>query len=299
MKVLISGSTGLIGSALVTLLTDAGHDVVRLVRSAPRADGLAVHWDPESGRIDTDRLEGLDAVVHLAGENIGAGRWSRDRKARIFDSRVKGTRLLCESLANLNHPPQVLVCASAIGYYGSRGAEVMNEGSESGAGFLADVCREWEIATEFVGQTEIRVVNLRMGIVLSLAGGPLEKMLPPFKMGVGGILGNGRQYMSWITLDDAVGAIQHTLVTDSLQGPVNNVAPYPVTNREFTKALGRVLRRPTLFPLPSFGLRIMFGREMANELFLSSTRVEPTRLLETGYAFQYPGLEDALRHVLG
>ena len=299
MKVLISGSTGLIGSALITLLTDAGHDVIRLVRSRARADGLAVHWDPESGRIDTDRLEGLEAVVHLAGENIGAGRWSRDRKARIFDSRVKGTRLLCESLANLNHPPQVLVCASAIGYYGSRGAEVMNEESESGAGFLADVCREWEIATEFVGQTEIRVVNLRMGIVLSLAGGPLEKMLPPFKMGVGGILGNGRQYMSWITLDDAVGAIQHTLVTDSLQGPVNNVAPYPVTNREFTKALGRVLRRPTLFPLPSFGLRIMFGREMANELFLSSTRVEPTRLLETGYAFQYPGLEDALRHVLG
>ena len=299
MKVLISGSTGLIGSALISALATAGHDVVRLVRSAPKSDGSEVHWDPESGRIDTDRLEGLDAVVHLAGENIGAGRWSRDRKARIFDSRVKGTRLLCESLANLNHPPQVLVCASAIGYYGSRGAEVMNEGSESGAGFLADVCREWEIATEFVGHTEIRVVNLRMGIVLSLAGGPLEKMLPPFKMGVGGILGNGRQYMSWITLDDAVGAIQHTLVTDSLQGPVNNVAPYPVTNREFTKALGRVLRRPTLFPLPSFGLRIMFGREMANELFLSSTRVEPTRLLETGYAFQYPGLEDALRHVLG
>jgi uncharacterized protein (TIGR01777 family) len=299
MKVLISGSTGLIGSALISALATAGHDVVRLVRSAPRADGLAVHWDPESERIDTVGLEGMDAVVHLAGENIGAGRWSRDRKARIFDSRVKGTRLLCESLANLNHPPQVLVCASAIGYYGSRGAEVMNEGSESGAGFLADVCREWEIATEFVGQTEIRVVNLRMGIVLSLAGGPLEKMLPPFKMGVGGILGKGRQYMSWIALDDAVGAIYHTLVTDSLQGPVNNVAPYPVTNREFTKALGRVLRRPTLFPLPSFGLRIMFGREMANELFLSSTRVEPTRLLETGYAFQYPGLEDALRHVLG
>ena len=244
-------------------------------------------------------IEGMDAVVHLAGENIGAGRWTRNRKARIFDSRVKGTRLLCESLANLNHPPQALICASAIGYYGSRGTEVMKEGSESGAGFLADVCREWEIATEFIGQAEIRVVNLRMGIVLSLAGGPLEKMLPPFKMGVGGILGNGRQYMSWITLDDAVGAIYHTLLTDSLQGPVNNVAPYPITNREFTKALGHVLRRPTLFPLPSFALRIMFGKEMANELFLSSTRVEPARLLETGYTFQYPELEGALRHVLG
>ena len=298
MKVLISGATGLIGSALISALTTAGHDVVRLVRSRPTRDGSEVHWDPELGRIDTAGLEGLDAVVHLAGENIGSGRWTRDKKARIFDSRVKGTRLLCESLANLNHPPQVLVCASAIGYYGSRGVEVMNEESASGAGFLADVCREWEIATEFAGHTEIRVVNLRMGIVLSLAGGPLEKMLPPFKMGVGGILGNGRQYMSWIALDDAVGAIHHTLVTDSLQGPVNNVAPYPITNREFTKALGRVLRRPTLFPLPSFGLRIMFGREMANELFLSSTRVEPARLLETGYTFQYPELEGALRHVL-
>ena len=299
MKVLISGSTGLIGSALASFLTNAGHDVLRLVRSAPKSDGSEVHWDPESGRIDNAGLEGMDAVVHLAGENIGAGRWTRDRKARIFDSRVKGTRLLCESLANLAQPPKVLVSASAIGYYGDRDEEILNEGSISGFGFLAEVCIEWEIATEPLAQTEIRVVNLRMGIVLSLEGGPLEKMLPPFKMGVGGILGNGRQYMSWISLDDAVGGIHHALVTDSLQGPVNNVAPHPVTNREFTKTLGRVLRRPTLFPLPSFGLRLMFGEEMANELFLSSTRVEPVRLLETGYAFQHPELESALRHVLG
>ena len=299
MKVLISGSTGLIGSALVSLLTNERHDVVRLVRSAPKSDGSEVHWDPESGRIDNAGLEGMDAVVHLAGENIGAGRWTRDRKARIFDSRVKGTRLLCESLANLAQPPKVLVSASAIGYYGDRDEEILNEASISGFGFLAEVCIEWEIATEPLAQTEIRVVNLRMGIVLSLDGGPLEKMLPPFKMGVGGILGNGRQYMSWIALDDAVGGIHHALVTDSLQGPVNNVAPHPVTNREFTKTLGRVLRRPTLFPLPSFGLRLMFGEEMANELFLSSTRVEPVRLLETGYTFQYPELESGLRHVLG
>lgn len=299
MKVLISGSTGLIGSALIPVLTDAGHDVVRLVRSRPRPDESEVHWDPESGRIDTAGLEGLDAVVHLAGENIGAGRWSRDRKARIFDSRVKGTRLLCESLADLTHPPKVLVSASAIGYYGDRDEEVLNEGSISGFGFLAEVCIEWEIATEPLAETEIRVVNLRTGIVLSLAGGPLEKMLPPFKMGVGGVLGNGRQYMSWIALDDAVGAIHHVLITDSLHGPVNNVAPQPVTNRDFTKALGRVLRRPTLFPLPSFALRIMFGEEMANELFLASNRVEPVRLLDTGYTFQYPELEGALRHVLG
>ena len=299
MKVLISGSTGLIGSALIPLLTDAGHDVIRLVRSRTASDGSEVHWDPESDRIDTAGLEGMDAVVHLAGENIGSGRWTRDKKARIFDSRVKGTRLLCESLANLTHPPKVLVSSSAIGYYGDRDEEILNEESISGFGFLAEVCIEWEIATEPLAETEIRVVNLRTGVVLSLEGGPLEKMLPPFKMGVGGVLGNGQQYMSWIALDDAVGAIHHTLITDSLQGPVNNVAPHPVTNREFTKTLGRVLRRPTLFPLPSFGLRLMFGGEMANELFLSSTRVEPTRLLETGYAFQYPDLEGALRHVLG
>lgn len=298
MKVLISGSTGLIGSALIPVLNDAGHDVVRLVRSAPKSDGSEVHWDPESDRIDSDGLEGMDAVVHLAGENIGSARWSREKKARIFDSRVKGTRLLCKSLANLARPPQVLVCASAIGYYGNRAAETVNEESTSGFGFLAEVCVEWEIATEPVAETDIRLVNLRMGIVLSREGGPLAKMLPPFKMGVGGVLGSGRQYMSWIALDDAVAAIHHTLVTDSLQGPVNNVAPHPVTNREFTKALGRVLRRPTLFPLPSFGLRVMFGREMANELFLSSTRVVPARLLDTGYTFQYTDVEGALRHVL-
>ncbi len=299
MKVLISGSTGLIGSALVSFLTHAGHDIVRLVRSAPKPDGSEVHWDPEPGHIDTAGLEGLDAVVHLAGENIGSGRWTRDKKGRIFGSRIKGTRILCEALANLTNPPKVMVSASAIGYYGDRGEEVLNEESTAGLGFLADVCTEWELATEPVLQKDIRVVNLRTGVVLSLAGGPLEKMLPPFKMGVGGILGNGRQYMSWIALDDAVGIIHHALTTDSLQGPVNNVAPHPVTNREFTKTLGRVLRRPTLFPLPSFGLRIMFGREMANELFLSSTRVEPSRLQETGYAFQHPELEGALRHVLG
>ena len=299
MKVLISGSTGLIGSALIPVLTEAGHDVVRLVRSTPKPDGSAVHWDPESEQIDTAGLEGMDAVVHLAGENIGAGRWSRNRKARIFDSRVKGTRLLCESLANLTHPPKVLVSASAIGYYGDRDEEILNEESISGFGFLAEVCVEWEIATEPLAETEIRVVNLRTGIVLSLAGGPLEKMLPPFKIGVGGVLGNGRQYMSWITLDDAVGAIHHALTTDNLHGPVNNAAPHPVTNREFTKTLGRVLSRPTLFPIPSFGLRLMFGEEMANELFLASTRVEPSRLLKTGYPFQYPDLESALRHILG
>ena len=299
MKVLISGSTGLIGSALTPVLTDAGHDVVRLVRSTPKSDGSEVHWDPESGSIDTDGLEGMDAVVHLAGENIGAGRWTRDRKERILDSRVKGTRLLCESLANLTQPPKVLVSSSAIGYYGDRDEETLTEESISGFGFLAEVCVAWELATEPVAETGIRVVHLRTGIVLSLAGGALQKMLPPFKMGVGGVLGNGQQYMSWIALDDAVGAIHHALITESVHGAVNNTAPHPVTNREFTKTLGRVLSRPTLFPIPSFGLRIMFGGEMAEALFLASTRVEPSRLVETGYTFQYPELEGALRHLLG
>ena len=299
MHVLVSGSTGLIGSALVALLTTGGYRVTRLVRSEPKPGEAEVHWHPESGRIDTVALEGVDAVVHLAGENIGSGRWNTAKKARILDSRVKGTRLLCESIANLAHRPKVLVCASAIGYYGDRGEDIVNEDGPSGSGFLADVCRAWEAATEPAAQKAIRVVNLRSGIILSLVGGPLEKMLPPFKMGVGGILGNGQQYMSWITLDDAIGAIHHALTTDSLQGPVNAAAPHPVTNRDFTKTLGRVLRRPTLFPLPSFGLRLIFGGERADELFLSSTRVAPVRLLETGYTFRYPELESALRHVLG
>jgi uncharacterized protein len=299
MNVLISGSTGLVGTSLIPLLTTGGHEAIRLVRSKSRSPSKEmVHWDPESGHIDPEGLEGLDAVVHLAGENIAGGRWTSARKSRILDSRVKGTRLLCESLARAARPPKVVVCASAIGFYGDRGDEELTESSASGTGFLAEVCREWEAAAEPARAKGIRVVHLRFGVILSPAGGALAKMLLPFKMGVGGIVGSGRQYMSWITLDDAVETILHALATDALSGPVNVVAPNPVTNREFTKTLGRVLSRPTIFPMPAFAARLAFG-EMADELLLASARVLPNRLRDTAYRFRHEHLEPGLRHILG
>lgn len=297
MKVLITGASGLVGSALVPLLTAGGHTVARLVRSQPRPGAAEIQWDPEVGIRETASLDGVDAIVHLSGENIAGGRWTAERKAKIRDSRVKGTRTLCEALARLAHPPKVLVSASAIGFYGDRGDEILREESAPGAGFLAEVCRAWEEATAPAAQKGIRVVLLRIGVVLSPAGGALAKMLFPFKLGVGGIIGSGQQYMSWIGLDDTVGAIHHALAQGTVQGPVNAVAPYPVTNREFTKALGRVLGRPTLFPLPAFAARLVFG-EMADALLLASTRVEPARLVAAHYAFRHPNLEGALRHLL-
>lgn len=298
MKVLVTGASGLVGSALVPLLTAGGHTVARLVRSPPRPSVAEVQWNPETGIREIASLEGMDAVVHLAGENIAGGRWTAERKARIRDSRVTGTRTLCETLARLARPPKVLVSASAIGYYGDRGGEVLRETSAPGLGFLPEVCRAWEEATEPAAQKGIRVVLLRIGVVLSPAGGALAKMLFPFKLGAGGIIGSGQQYMSWIGLDDIIGAIHHALMTDALQGPVNVVAPHPVTNRDFTKTLGRVLGRPTLFPMPAFAARLAFG-EMADALLLASTRVEPARLMAANYAFRHPDLEGALRHLLG
>lgn len=298
MNVLVTGSTGFIGSALVSLIASGGHVVTRLVRSQPRHGAREVRWDPVSGTIDRAGLEELDAVAHLAGENIAAGRWTAERKAKIRDSRVKGTRLLCESLARLQQPPKVLVCASAIGYYGDRGDEILTEESASGTGFLAEVCREWELAAESAVQRGIRVVHVRIGIVLSPAGGALAKMLFPFRIGFGGVLGTGKQYMSWIALDDLVGGISHALTTDTLRGPVNAVAPNPVTNLEFTRTLGRTLARPTLLPMPAFAVRLAFG-EMGDELLLASTRVQATRLLASRYVFRFPKLEGALRHLLG
>jgi uncharacterized protein (TIGR01777 family) len=297
MNILVSGSHGLVGSALVPFLTTGGHQVTRLSRSTTAAES-PLQWDPEANRIPTPALDGFDAVVHLAGENIASGRWSLEKKAKIRDSRVKGTRLLCEALAQLANPPKVLVSASAIGFYGDCGDRVVTEGSRPGTDFLAQVCRDWETATEPARARGIRVVNLRIGMVLSPAGGALAKMLTPFRMGAGGILGAGRQYVSWIALDDVLGAIHHALITESLRGPVNAVAPQPMTNRQFTKTLGLVLGRPTLFPLPAFVARTMFG-EMADHLLLASTRVEPKQLQSTGYTFAYPKLEDALRHLLG
>ena len=298
MKVLLSGSSGLVGSALVPFLTSGGHQVVRLVRSQPRAEGSEVRWDPEAGDIDAAGLKGLDAAVHLAGESIAAGRWTAAKKARILESRVKGTRLIAEALAGLEQPPKVLVSASAIGYYGDRGEETLREESGSGSAFLSEVCRQWEAATEPATAAGIRVVNLRFGIILSLTGGALPRLLTPFRLGVGGRLGSGRQFMSWIAIDDVIGVILHALTTEALRGPVNAVVPQPVTNREFTKTLGRVLGRPTLFPLPAFAARLAFG-EMADELLLASQRVEPARLTASGYQFRFPDLESALRHLLG
>jgi uncharacterized protein (TIGR01777 family) len=296
MHLLVTGASGLIGSALVSSLISAGHGVTRLVREQPKAGEKAAHWDPLAGSIDASAFEGVDAVVHLAGENI-AQRWTPAKKVNIRESRVKGTQVLCEALARLASPPKVLVSASAIGYYGDRGEELLTEASPPGRGFLAEVCRAWEAATEPARQAGLRIVQSRFGVVLSPAGGALTKMLAPFRLGLGGVLGSGRQYMSWIALDDAVGAIQHAIVTDALQGPTNVVAPQAVTNQEFTKTLGAVLRRPTVLPLPAFAARLMFG-EMADELLLASARVQPAKLLASGYRFRYPALEGALRHLL-
>lgn len=298
MRIIVSGSTGLVGSALVSFLEAGGHAVTRLARPTSPAIQPTAVWDPDAGTIDAAALAGHDAVVHLAGENIAAGRWTKKQQARIRDSRVHGTRLLAETLARLSAPPKVLVCASAIGFYGDRGDQWLAETSAPGEGFLPDVCRAWEAAAEPARAAGIRVVHLRFGVILSGAGGALARMLLPFKLGLGGKVGSGRQYMSWLALDDAVGIAHHALVTESLASPVNAVAPHPVTNYEFTKALGRVLRRPTVFPLPAFVARLALG-QLADELLLASARVAPRRLEETGYPFRFAELEPALRHVLG
>jgi uncharacterized protein len=297
MRIVVTGSSGLIGSSLVPFLTTGGHSVTRLVRR-DRSGGTTVRWDPLLGTIDQDGLEAHDAFVHLAGENISSGRWNTRTKKLIRDSRLEGTRLLCDAINRLQKPPKTLICASAIGYYGDRGDEVLDERFAAGEGFLADLCKDWEALTESVRPRGIRVVNVRFGVVLSPAGGALAKMLTPFKLGGGGVIGSGNQYLSWIAIDDVVGAIHHAITTESLNGPVNVVAPNPVTNRAFTKTLGRVLRRPTIVPMPAFLSRLAFG-EMADELLLASTRVVPHRLEETGYKFRHPDLEAALRHVLG
>ena len=296
MTVLVTGSYGLVGSALIPNLEAGGHRVLRLVRRGPQGD-VERRWDPETGELDAASLDGVQAVVHLAGENIASGRWNDAKKDRIRSSRVDGTRLLAQGLAELQTPPGVLICASAVGYYGNRGEEILNEESAPGADFLAETCLAWEHAARPALDAGVRTVVLRIGIVLSADGGALAKMLFPFKMGAGGVIGSGNQYMSWVTLSDLVGIVDHALNTKTLQGPVNAVSPAPVTNREFTRALGGVLSRPTLFPMPAFAARLAFG-EMADALLLSSTRVLPARLQESGYDFQHPQLDDALRHVL-
>jgi len=267
------------------------------VRFKPRGGESLVYWNPAAGDIDAPKLEGFDAVVHLAGEPI-TGRWNATKRTAIRESRVKGTRLLCETLARLAKRPRVLVAASASGYYGDRGDEVLREESGAGSSFLSQVCQEWEAATKAAAGGGLRVVNLRFGFILSRAGGGLAKMLPAFMMGAGGKIGSGKQYMSWIGIDDLLQIILFATTAETLNGPVNAVAPNPVTNLVFTKTLGRVLGRPAIFPMPAFAIRLAFG-EMGKELLLASTRIEPARLLSAGYQFRFPELEGALRHLLG
>ncbi|MEW6777002.1 MAG: TIGR01777 family oxidoreductase [Bdellovibrionota bacterium] len=297
-KVVVSGSTGLVGSALVEALGKRGDHAIRLVRPQTKNGDSTAAWDPAAGTIDAKALEGCDAVVHLAGDNLGKGRWTKEKKARVLSSRVQGTILLSKTLASLQKPPAVFVCASAIGYYGSRGEEILREDSAAGTGFLADVCVAWEAAAKPVIDKQIRTVLLRIGVVLSPKGGALPAMLPAFRMGAGGKLGPGNQYFAWVALDDLVRAILFAIDTPSLAGPVNATAPHPVTNAEFTKALGKALGRPTFFPLPAFAARLAFGGEKAEEMLLGSNRVEPARLLSAGFRFDYPEIEPALHHLL-
>jgi uncharacterized protein (TIGR01777 family) len=296
LNILLTGSAGLIGSELGSFLIKNKHRVLRLVRRAP-AGPDEVEWDPYSETLNLQALEGIDAVVHLAGESIASGRWTAEKKHRIRESRVKGTRLLAQSLASLFDPPKVLVSVSAIGYYGDRSEEHLNEKSGAGNGFLPELCREWETATSPAANRGIRVVIPRIGVVLSAAGGALALMLPIFRLGIGGRIGSGRQYMSWITIDDLVGIIDHVIRFESIQGPVNAVSPNPVTNLVFSKTLGQVLSRPVLFALPAFAARLAFG-QMANEALLASARVSPARLIESGYQFAFPELEGALCRIL-
>jgi uncharacterized protein (TIGR01777 family) len=296
MKILISGSHGLVGTALIKSLEPEGHEIFRLVRHYPSSSS-EIEWSPDRYSIALSLIEDFDAVVHLAGESIAEGRWTEEKKRRIRESRVKGTGLLGDALANLSHPPRTFISASAIGYYGNRGDEVLTESSVPGDDFLSQVCVEWEKATELAKEKGIRVLNARFGIILDKEGGALKKMLPPFRMGIGGKIGNGKQWMSWIALDDVVGAIKFALTNDSFAGPANFVAPNPVRNAEFTRTLGKVLSRPTLFPIPAFGVRLAFG-EMADALLLSSQRVEPGKLTDLGYLFKHPTLERALQEAL-
>ena len=297
MRLALSGASGLVGQALIPALRERKSRIDTLVRR-PAASDQEIPWDPARGTINTEALEGVDAVVHLAGENIGRGRWTRARRQTITQSRVKGTNLLARTLAGLERRPHTLICASAVGYYGHRSDEIITEDSPPGTGFLAELGQAWEQAAEPARQAGIRVVSLRIGLVLSTASGALPRMLTPFKLGLGGVLGTGRQYVSWISLTDLVRAICHVLYDSNLSGPINAVAPNPVTNRSFTKTLGRVLHRPTLLPVPRLALRLAFG-QMADDLLLKGARVLPARLQADGFKFVHPELEQALRVELG
>jgi len=297
MKILVSGSHGLVGKALVRSLTEDGHEVMRLVRGEHAFGAPEVGWQPDKGTIDVEHIEGIHAVVHLAGENIASGRWTAEKKRAIRESRVKGTALLSDALARLSQPPSVFLSASAIGYYGNRADELLTEKSAPGKDFLAEVCTAWEAATKPAAEKGIRTVCTRFGIILDSNEGALAKMLPPFRIGIGGRIGDGKQWMSWIALDDVVNGLKLLIEDNSIHGAVNFVAPNPVRNTEFTKTLGRVLSRPTFFPVPAFAARFAFG-EMADALLLSSQKVKPSVLEDKGFSFSWPTLEPALRHLI-
>ena len=293
MRILLSGSSGLVGTELLPSLTVAQYEVSRLVRG--NAGTHDVEWNLDRPLLP-NLVDGFDAVIHLAGENI-ASRWTPEKKAQIRNSRVQGTRNLVEALTNTARKPRVFICASAIGYYGDRGDELLREGSLPGRGFLPEVCKEWEAAAQRASQAGIRSVQMRFGIVLSGRGGALKKMLPPFRLGLGGNIGSGRQYWSWISMVDVLGAVHHVLRMESVQGPVNVVAPQPATNAEFTQQLAAVLHRPAFLPMPAFAARLALG-EMADELLLASQRVEPVKLTASAYTYQQPELTKALYHAL-
>lgn len=294
MRIAIAGASGFIGTAMTAHLAGQGHDVLKIGRKANKSTDLV--WDVAAGQLDAAALERIDVVVHLSGENLSRGRWTRRRKRSILQSRTDSTRLLSTTLAQLDHPPAVLLVASAVGYYGARGIENLDETSSPGAGFLADVCRAWEAAADPARAAGIRVVHARQGVVLG-KGGALQVMALPFKLGLGGRIGTGDQYMPWMSLADVVAAYDFLIHNDAVEGPVNFVAPEQVTNREFTRALGKTLHRPTVFPLPAFMARLLFG-EMADELLLASARVEPQVLDSAGYEFTYPKLSEALQAAL-
>lgn len=300
-SVAITGATGLVGTALGHLLGASGFRVRRISRSPYGGRGERedwVRWDPGAEQLPSAPLEGLHAFVHLAGESIAGARWTRAKKEAILASRVEGTSLVSRTLAELDRPPEVLISASAVGYYGHRGVETLNEESDPGRGFLAEVCKRWEASTHHARARGIRTVHLRSGLILSARGGPLETLLIPFGLGLGGRIGTGRQYLSWIDLDDQAGIIMHAMTEDSVRGAINVTSPNPVTNRVFTDILGRVLRRPTLIPLPGIAVRALLG-EMGIELLLSGQRVFPEKALSSRYQFRFPHLEDSLRHQLG
>lgn len=293
LKVAITGASGLIGSSLSSLLSSLGYNVYKLVRRRSGLNWNEIFWNPDTSELDISALEGMDAVINLAGENIAKKRWSEARKESIKKSRVRGTKLISQCIASLKKPPKVFVSASAIGYYGNRIDEVVNECSVPGDGFLSQVCQEWEGATQAAQSAGTRVVIMRIGLVLSSKGGVLPKLLPVYKGGIAGKLGSGKQWISWISIKDLVRAINHFLISEHISGRVNVVSPGAVTNLEFTKILGKVLHTPTILTIPSWVVRMLFG-EMGDELFLQGARVEPRKLSESGFLFNYPSLEAAL-----